>query len=141
MLWDSISNLANNLIGEPVKQWAKRKTLKLEHQNELDTLIQTKQIELIKQGQHIDYDLDRLAMQNMNNSWKDELVLIIFLTPVVLAFVPGFDKYVNDGFTAISNMPDWYIAIVIGMVVVIYGMRGLLKAWLNKGLKLNKKVH
>lgn len=59
--------------------------------------------------------------------------MIIFLTPVVLAFIPGMDTHVEAGFAAIERMPEWYVAIVIGMVVVIYGMRGLLKAWLARG--------
>lgn len=142
MIWNSITKLADNIIGEPIKQWAKRSTLKLEHKNELEVLIQQKQIELIKNGQQQDYDLDRISLQNMQNSWKDEIVLIIFLTPVVLAFVPGYDKYIQSGFNAISQMPDWYVAIVIGMVVVIYGMRGLLKAWLRKpNIKINGEVN
>ena len=36
----------------------------------------------------MDYDLDRIAMQNMDKSWKDELILLIWLTPVVLSFIP-----------------------------------------------------
>lgn len=139
MIWNTITNLADNLIGEPVKQWAKRKTLQTQHKNDIEMLQYQKQIELIKQGQQQDFDLDKLAMQNMNNSIKDEIVLIIFLTPVVLAFIPNMDQYVFNGFNAINQMPDWYIGIVIGMVVVIYGMRGLLKVWFNKGIKIGKK--
>ena len=36
----------------------------------------------------MDYDLDRIAMQNMNKSWKDDLIQLIWLTPVVMSFVP-----------------------------------------------------
>ena len=137
--FDGIAGLASNLIGEPIKQWQKRKTLKVEQKFEIERLDHEAQVaraqatlEMAKQGQAQDYDLDRIAMKNMAASWKDELVLVIFLAPVVLAFIPGMDKYVEAGFAAIERMPEWYMGIVVGMVVVIYGMRGLLKAWLGR---------
>lgn len=74
-----------------------------------------------------DYDLDKLATQNMEKSWKDELILIIFLVPVVMCFIPEYHVYVTNGFASLALVPDWYMGILVGMVVVIYGMRGLLK--------------
>jgi uncharacterized ion transporter superfamily protein YfcC len=88
-------------------------------------------------GQEQNYDLDRMAMEQMNKSWKDELILVIFLAPMVLAFIPGMDKYALAGFEVIQKMPEWYQYIIIGMVVVIYGMRGMLEKLIDKkvGLK------
>ena len=75
----------------------------------------------------MDYDLDRIAMQNMDKSWKDDLILLIWLTPVVMSFVPEWQPYVLAGFASLALVPDWYMYILVGMVTVIYGMRGLLK--------------
>ena len=58
---------------------------------------------MAESGQAQNYDLDRLAMEQMGKSWKDEVILIIFLAPMV-------------------------------MVVVIYGMRGMLEKILDKKL-------
>ena len=74
-----------------------------------------------------DYDLDRLATENMEKSWKDELILLIWLTPVAMCFIPEYHVYVTNGFASLALVPDWYMGILVGMVVVIYGMRGLLK--------------
>ena len=87
---------------------------------------------LAESGQEQNYDLDRLAMENMNKSWKDEVILVIFLSPMVLAFIPGMDVYALAGFEVISKMPEWYQYIIIGMVVVIYGMRGMLEKLIDK---------
>jgi uncharacterized ion transporter superfamily protein YfcC len=87
-------------------------------------------------GQEQNYDLDRMAMEQMNKSWKDELILVIFLAPMVLAFIPGMDKYALAGFEVIQKMPDWYQYIIIGMVVVIYGMRGMLEKIIDKKVSL-----
>ena len=75
----------------------------------------------------MDYDLDRIAMQNMDKTWKDEVILIIWLTPVVMSFIPEWQPYVIAGFASLALVPDWYMYILIGIVTVIYGMRGLLK--------------
>ncbi len=89
---------------------------------------------MAESGQTQSYDLDRLAMEQMGKSWKDEVILIIFLAPMVMAFIPGMDGYALAGFTVIAKMPEWYQYIIIGMVVVIYGMRGMLEKILDKKL-------
>jgi|TARA_R110000772_G_scaffold232880_3_gene344427 hypothetical protein len=89
---------------------------------------------MAESGQAQNYDLDRLAMEQMGKSWKDEVILIIFLAPMVMAFIPGMDGYALAGFTVIAKMPEWYQYIIIGMVVVIYGMRGMLEKILDKKL-------
>lgn len=78
-----------------------------------------------------DFDLDKKAMENMEKSWKDELILIIWLIPIILCFIPEYADYVDKGFKVLATTPDWYQWILIGMVVVIYGMRGLFKTLLT----------
>ena len=89
-----------------------------------------------------DYDLDRLATENMEKSWKDELILLIWLTPVAMCFIPEYHVYVTNGFASLALVPDWYMGILVGMVVVIYGMRGLLKMVLQMvGNRFNLVKH
>lgn len=33
----------------------------------------------LKREAEMDYDLDKIAMQNMDKTWKDELILLIWL--------------------------------------------------------------
>ena len=79
----------------------------------------------------MDYDLDKIAMEAMGKSWKDEAILIIFLIPLVLSFIPYTQEYVKIGFDNLATTPDWYMYILVGMITVIYGMRGLLKMLLQ----------
>jgi hypothetical protein len=136
-MWKIITSALTSLVAKPIEQWQERKTLKVAQKFELLKLEhETKKakansmLEMAKQGQAQDYDLDKLAMKNMQNSWKDELVLIVFLTPMILAFIPNASEYALQGFKIIEKMPSWYVAIIIGMVVVIYGLRGLLKNYM-----------
>lgn len=136
-----------NIVGEPLKEWQKRKTLKVEQAYDLQKLDHEAKVnqakaavEMAKQGRQMDYDLDKIAMNNMEKSWKDELVLIVFLVPMMMAFFPKTADYALAGFAIIAKMPEWYVAIIIGMVVVIYGLRGLLKTYLQRSsLSLQKK--
>lgn len=86
----------------------------------------------LKREAEMDYDLDKIAMQNMEKSWKDELILLIWLTPVVMCFIPEYQVYVTNGFASLALVPDWYMYILVGMVTVIYGMRGLLRMMIEK---------
>jgi len=96
-------------------------------------------IRMAESGQTDDYNLDRIAMTNMNKSYKDEFVLGIFLAPMIAAFFPGYAGYVEKGFSVIAKMPDWYMYLIVGMVVVIYGMRGMLTKVLDGRFTLFNK--
>lgn len=134
----AISGVAS-VVSAPIQEWQKRKTIKATQAFEIDKIDHeakvakaTAVLELAKQGKQMDYDLDKIAMQNMQKSWKDELVLIVFLSPMLMAFFPATAEYALAGFDIIAKMPEWYVAIIIGMVVVIYGLRGLLKTYLTR---------
>jgi hypothetical protein len=93
-------------------------------------------INAAESGQQQDFDLDKIAMEQMGKSWKDELVLVIFLAPMVMAFIPGMEKYSLAGFEVIKSMPEWYQYTIIGMIVVIYGMRGMVKQLISSKLNI-----
>ena len=135
MIWNAVVGLVSKGVEsyaniQEAKTEAKVAGLKADAEiKQAKALAATKMAE---QGQQQDFDLDRLAMENMNKSWKDELLLIIFLAPMVLAFIPSMAPYALQGFEVIHQMPEWYQYIIIGMVVVIYGLRGLLTKFLDK---------
>tara|TARA_B110000503_G_scaffold20762_1_gene31381 strand:- start:2317 stop:2706 length:390 start_codon:yes stop_codon:yes gene_type:complete len=111
----------------------KQKIAQAKTEAEITTIKATADRQASAQDQN--YDLDRLAMENMAKSWKDEVILAVFLTPMIMAFIPGFESYALAGFGVMAQMPEWYQYIIIGMVVVIYGMRGLLEKVLEKKFK------
>lgn len=115
----------------------KQKTLKIERDTELALLeysVKVEQakakVELAKQGLTQDYDLDKLTTENMRNSYKDEFVLLILYTPVVLCFTKYSDE-VLQGFEVLKQTPDWFMYLVVGATIVTLGMRGLLTQFLN----------
>lgn len=137
-MWGSIIGAVTTQVGgffkgkqelAKVKLEAEKIVIKAKAETELS--IAKSKSKMAESGQMQSYDLDRIAMNNMEKSYKDEVILAVFLAPMVLAFIPGFDQYALRGFEVIQQMPQWYQYIIIGMVVVIYGMRGMLDKLLS----------
>ena len=78
-----------------------------------------------------DYDLDKISMMAMEKSWKDEFLLILFSIPIAMCFFPDYRQYVEDGFKTLNIIPEWFMYIYVAMIVVIYGLRGLLRMFLQ----------
>tara|TARA_R110002153_G_scaffold68592_2_gene182168 strand:- start:928 stop:1362 length:435 start_codon:yes stop_codon:yes gene_type:complete len=137
-MWGSIIGAVTNQVGGYLKGKQELSKVKLEAEKivikakaETEMSIAKSKSKMAESGQTQSYDLDRIAMNNMEKSYKDEVILAVFLAPMVLAFIPGFDQYALRGFEVIQQMPQWYQYIIIGMVVVIYGMRGMLDKLLS----------
>jgi|TARA_R110000803_G_scaffold4180_7_gene14338 hypothetical protein len=65
-----------------------------------------------------------------SNGWKDEFVLILVSSPVMLLIWSIFSEdpeimiKVDRFFDLFNNMPFWYQALFIGVVSAIYGLKG-----------------
>ena len=70
------------------------------------------------------------VMQNNQQGWKDEFVLILVSAPVMLLIWsifsndPEIMNKVEMFFDYFNNMPFWYQALFIGVVSAIYGLKG-----------------
>lgn len=80
---------------------------------------------LADNGQTQDYNLDLVAMQQMDKSLLDEVMIALLLVPIAASFV-GYQEEVTAAFESFASMPDWYQYLVIGVYIVKFGMRGLL---------------
>ena len=80
---------------------------------------------LADNGQTQDFNLDLVAMKQMDKSLLDEIMIGLLLIPIAASFV-GYQEEVTAAFESFASMPDWYQYLVIGVYVVKFGMRGLL---------------
>ena len=145
-MYDLIASAVKGVFSaavEPVNEWQKRKTIESIHRHEIDKLEHQASIaranaaiKLAETGNVQDYDLDKISQKAMSKSWKDDFVLIELSIPFAMAFIPYFQDAALKGFEIIGKMPLWCVLLYIGMVVVIYGMRGMLSAYLSKGSKI-----
>jgi hypothetical protein len=80
---------------------------------------------LADNGQTQDFNLDLVAMQQMDKSLLDEVMIALLLVPIAASFL-GYQAEVTAAFESFAVMPEWYQYLVIGVYVVKFGMRGLL---------------
>jgi len=80
---------------------------------------------LADDGQTQDFNLDLVAMQQMDKSFLDEVMIALLLVPIAASFL-GYQVEVTAAFESFAVMPDWYQYLVIGVYVVKFGMHWLL---------------
>ena len=69
----------------------------------------------------IDWDLE--MAKGSRSSWKDEWLTILFSIPLILAFVPGMEEVVANGFAQLQAMPTWYQYSLGVIVAASFGVR------------------
>lgn len=125
----------------------KHKNLKLQRSVDLEQRnheIRLKKLELeekyIAQGKILPDKLDQMSMEQMEKSWKDEIIMIVLFLPVVLVFIPGIQTVAGAGFVILKTVPQWYVYMLIGIVTVTYGLRSLVKLAITKKPK-NQQIN
>lgn len=66
---------------------------------------------------------ETMYVKMQENSWKDEVVLTVFLWPFVGVFIPGVQDYVLNGFDYLANVPYWWTGLTVAISLAIYGIR------------------
>jgi len=73
----------------------------------------------------IDWDLE--MAKGSSSSWKDEWLTILFSIPLILAFIPGMEDIVANGFAQLNKMPQWYQYSLGVIVAASFGVRSATK--------------
>ena len=71
---------------------------------------------------------DEIHAKNSGESLKDEWFTLLFSIPLVLAFIPPMVPFVEQGFTVLNLMPDWYkqaLAVLVAASVGYQKLTGL----------------
>jgi len=119
-------NLAAKLVPGIIKTGMQVSRLRRETKR-LDAVAEMRHVEKMANGQ-VEYK--RAVMQNNQQGWKDEFVLILVSAPIMLLIWsifsddPSIMEKVEKFFEQFNNMPFWYQALFIGVVSAIYGLKG-----------------
>ena len=96
----------------------------------------TKRLESVAEMKHMErmasgeLEYKKAVIQNNQQGWKDEFVLILVAAPVMILIWsifsddPAIMEKVDKFFDQFNNMPFWYQALFIGVVSAIYGLKG-----------------
>ena len=89
-----------------------------------------KKQELMAEGK---IEWENQAQKNLENSYKDEIVLAILLLPCLFAFYPPAVVHIEKGFTVLESLPEWYMWLLFAGLSSAIGYRGVDKLMKFKG--------
>jgi len=108
----------------------KQEISKLKAEGEKEVVVaetKAKIARITREGEQ-DYDLNKMAVENMKSSWKDEFILIVITMPFIMLFIPSLQPYAIQGLKAMDlSTPIWYQILVLSIFLSIYGLRDILK--------------
>lgn len=68
------------------------------------------------------YDLE--ALRQTQYSWKDEVALVVILSPFIGSFLPWTQDYVAQGWVHLSeHAPEWYSYTFMAAIAASMGIR------------------
>jgi len=88
---------------------------------ELEQVRHQMKMDAVNRGQEIDnnWELEQIR----NSGFKDEWVLFLVSIPLALCFHPDTVQYVEDGFAALEQCPEWYRWMTVSIFMAIFGIR------------------
>ena len=114
-----IANIAGSWIDGKVEQTKAKAATKVA-QAKAEAVIMEK-----KATGEIDWDLE--MAKGSHSSGKDEWLVILFSIPLILAFIPGMEGVVKNGFEQLNKMPEWYQYSLGVIVAASFGVRSATK--------------
>lgn len=70
-----------------------------------------------------DTQLEHDQLTSPGNALRQDWVLLLLSTPLVMAFIPPLQPYVDQGFSVLDKCPVWYRATTVTILLAIYGIR------------------
>ena len=90
-----------------------------------------------REGTAQTHEYDMTALKNMKTTWKDEFIMIIWFTPIIMLFFPGLQGYALKGFENMAKVPWGYWMVIFGIVAATFGLKWLFQ---NKVMKAIKSI-
>jgi uncharacterized membrane protein YraQ (UPF0718 family) len=68
---------------------------------------------------------ERIMAKGSQDSWKDEAWTILFIIIIAMCFVPFTQPYVQAGFAALDQTPQWFQWAMYASIGASFGIRGM----------------
>ena len=94
-----------------------------------------------------DNNIDLITARNKKYTLKDEFVTYLFLMPVFIAAITPFimafessewtnlNKYTRQSWQSLNELPDWYMYVLVAVVVDVLGFRSFARKAIEKWTK------
>lgn len=130
------------VAGQSIQGWQERKTLEATKKLEIEKIKAEASVEAARSLAQAEAEYDNLAQRQMQFSWKDEYLTLVFTAPFILSFAAPFVQLlagvdlapaIEAAWKQVALAPPWYQATVIGIIAATFGLR-----WLFKNMALKK---
>lgn len=97
----------------------------------------------IERESEMDFDYDTQVLKNRNNTFADELIIMIWFIVFMMHFIPATQPYMNAGWVSMGYIdgPAWWFEFgMVGILVSTLGLFRILKLMIGRGHQdLSKK--
>ena len=87
-----------------------------------------------REGRAQTHEYDMAAQKNMRFTWKDEFIMVIWFTPIIMLFFPGLQEYALKGFENMALIPYGYWLVIFGIVAATFGLKWLFQKRVEKAI-------
>ena len=120
-MWGFLLKPLISVAGDAIKGFVQTKKMKAKAR-----LTEIKAVTALKEQQIAGkVSWEASAVNQMQGSWKDELILIVLLLPAVLVFVPGMVDHMERGFVALQSLPNYYKHLLYIACSASFGIKGV----------------
>lgn len=134
----SILSTIGSILGGPIKDLTETRKAtkaarmeaelkKIEAQANLEIARMNSQAKIAEKQAEMESNWELETVRQASTSWKDEYWTIVLSLPLILSFIPTFDKVVQEGFASLALTPTWYQAAVMAAISFAFGLRALNK--------------
>mgnify|MGYP003329754532 CR=1 FL=1 len=115
------------VIGELAGGWLKGKAEKQVAKNKVAVAKAEAEAEVMKVAATHEAGWEKVMAEASKDSWKDEAWTLTFIAIVVASFLPPTQPYVEQGFNALSQTPQWFQWAMYASIGASFGIRGISK--------------
>lgn len=112
-------------VGDGFKTWNDGRVRVKEAKIERDVARYQAQAEHAGRELDAETNYDMVALKSMESGWKDEFLMVLFVAPLILLFIPATHDTAKAGFETLQDVPYGYWLIIFGITASTFGLRWL----------------
>lgn len=151
MWWTKLLKPFETILGAITNPGKERRALErelkvaeLRHKIEIQQAQTKATVEILLNNNQADNNIDLITAQDKKYTYKDEIISAIIMLPfvnatLVVPFIRAkastdwvlLHKYIVEGFKGLEDLPDYYMWMVIAVVMDILGLRSFVRQIIN----------
>lgn len=123
-MWQTLVSIAQEALGVVIDGF--------KHKREIQRARVDAEVAMAQRRLEADISWDQVGMENQRTSWKDEWWTLVLAAPAIMLFIPALQPYAIQGFDALGQVPDWYVASLGVAIAAAFGYRAFADRMMNR---------